>query len=81
MQDLPETPEGVALYLTQAVIRAEGTPLETLSEDTKPTFADNRPVRSYVLYAYAECLSAATGKRGIDPESLAARIPPVGWQH
>lgn len=65
MPDTPETPEGVALELLRIVVRAEGTPIEQLSESNKPSRAGNQDVRGYVLDTYAECLTTTKGERAI----------------
>ena len=61
----PESPEGVALELLRIVVRAEGVPVETLSEGNKPAQSGNKPVRAYVLDTYAECLTATKGERAV----------------
>lgn len=63
MAGAPETAEGVALCLLKIVVRAEGTPVETLSDANKPARAGNKDVRAYVLDTFAECLTASKGER------------------
>lgn len=65
MPENPETPEGVALELLRIIVRAEGQPVETLSEANKPAKAGNRDVREYLLDTYAECLTASKGERAL----------------
>jgi len=65
MPDTPESPEGVALELLRIVVRAEGTPVEQLSEQNKPPRAGNKQVREYVLDTFAECLTASKGERAL----------------
>lgn len=65
MPDSPETPEGVALVLLNYVTRAEGVPLEELTETKKPARAGNQTVRGYLLDAFVECLMAAKGERSV----------------
>ena len=48
--DIPETPEGVALFLVQFIIASGGKPL-------------NIPPRWLILDLFAECLAAVMGKR------------------
>lgn len=63
MPEQPETPEGVAYALLHDVARAEGNPVEQLTEDTKPERAGNQNVRQYILDTYSECLTATKGDR------------------
>lgn len=60
-----ESPEGVALELMRIVVRAEGTPVEQLSEQNKPARAGNTDIRGYVLDTYAECLTTTKGERAL----------------
>lgn len=67
MQGTPDSEAGVALELLRIVVRAEGTPVEALTEQTKPSPAGNQPVRTYVLDTYVECLRATRGERQTVP--------------
>jgi hypothetical protein len=65
MPGVPESVEGVALCLLKIIVRAEGFPVEQLSETNKPERAGNREVRAYVLDSFVECLNAAKGSRSV----------------
>lgn len=63
MPGTPETAEGVALCLLKIVVRAEGTPVEQLTEQSNAATRGNRSIRTYVLDSFVECLNAAKGGR------------------
>lgn len=54
---LPDTPEAVALELMRIVAKAEGRPLENITENRLQ--GSNKTVRAYILELYVECLLAA----------------------